>query len=297
MIGLLYGLYVLLSALLLFILYRKSLREFSLRFLIVALIPVIGWLLPVFWPRSWFVHAGEKLDEYIVKQQEEMSVSTIGIHKKLEVEKELNIISIEDALIVSEHSARRRVMIDVLKQDSMNYLEVLQTAVSNEDTETSHYAVSAIMEAKRKLSLSIQELSVQYEHNKTDEHLLRAYAEVLKGFMRSGFLDERTSLKYKYTYVAVLNHLITHSEDAESAFAEKLNTEMELGEYLASEETCHAYIARYPLSEDAYLCLIQLYFMTKSADKLQNTIDTLKKSPLRLSNKALTMVRFWSEGA
>ncbi|MEV5029879.1 hypothetical protein [Paenibacillus sp. LPE1-1-1.1] len=297
MIGLLYGIYVLLSAFGLFLIHRKSMREWLLRMIIVTLLPVIGWLLPVFWPRRWFNHAGEKLDEYIVKQQEEMSVSNIGIHKKMEVEKELNIISIEDALIVSEHSARRRVMIDVLKQDSINYLEVLQTAVSNEDTETSHYAVSAIMEAKRKLSISIQELSVQYEQNKTDEHLLRAYAEVLKGFMRSGFLDERTSRKYKYTYVAVLEQLISNSEDVESAFAEKLNAEMELGQFIASEETCHAYIERYPHSEDAYLSLVQLYFMTKSVDKLHTTIETLKKSPLRLSNRALTMVRFWSEGA
>lgn len=297
MIGLLYGLYILVSALLLFIIHRKSVREFMLRLVIAALLPVIGWLLPVFWPRRWFKHAGEKLDDYIVKQQEEMSVNTMGIHKKMEIEKELNIISIEDALIVSEHSARRKVMIDVLKQDSMNYLEVLQTAVSNEDTETSHYAVSAIMEAKRKLSLSIQELSVRYEQNKTDEHLLRAYADVLKGFMRSGFLDDRTALKYKYTYVAVLEQLISHSEEVESAFKEKLNTEMELGQFIACEETCQRYIEKYPHSEEAYLCLVQLYFMTKSVDKLQNTIETLKKSPLRLSNRALTMVRFWSEGA
>ena len=61
-------------------------------------------------------------------------------------------------------------MIDVLKEDTMQYMEVIKTAVLNEDTETSHYAVSAVMEIKRKLSISLQQLSVKFDQNKRDTH-------------------------------------------------------------------------------------------------------------------------------
>ncbi|WP_028609407.1 hypothetical protein [Paenibacillus harenae] len=297
MIPLIYGIYVLLSAALLALIYRKSVRDWMLRFVLVSVLPVVGWLFPVFLPGHMFKNRGEKLDEYITKLHEDLTLGHLGIHRKIEVEKELNVVSIEDALIVSEHFERRRVMIDLLKQDSVNYLEVLQTAVSNDDTETSHYAVSAIMEAKRKLSLSIQELSVRYEQNKTDEYLLRTYAEVLKGFMRSGFLDERTMRKYMFTYIEVLEHLIANADHVEFAFKEKISTELKLGQYTDAEVSCLSYIDKYPHSETAYLSLMELYFTTKSVSKLQETVTLLKGSSVRLTNQGLTMVRYWSEGA
>jgi len=297
MISLLYGIYVILSGVVLSLYYRQSPKEWLLRFAVVAVFPVIGWLLPLFWPGKLYKDAGEKLEDYIAAQQKEMSVQHMGIYSKLEAEKELNVLSIEEALLVSEHNTRRKVMIDVLKQDAINYLEILQTAVSNEDTETSHYAVSAIMEVKRKLTLSLQELSVQYENNKDDEHLLSAYAEVLKGYLRSGFLDERTLRKYKFIYVGVLERYTELSENAEQAFVDKIDMELELESYAAAEQTCRLFEERYPLSESVYLCYLKIYYTIKSSEKLYHTLEELKKSPIKLSNHALMLVRFWSEGA
>ncbi|MCQ6562657.1 hypothetical protein [Paenibacillus mendelii] len=297
MINLLLGIYILLSAALLGVYYRHSPREWLLRMVVVTVFPVIGWLFPVFWPGRLYKDAGGKLDAYIASQQKEMSVQHLGIYSKMETQKELDVLSIEEALLVSEHNTRRKVMIDVLKQDAINYLEILQTAVSNEDTETSHYAVSAIMEVKRKLTLSLQELSVQYENNKSDEHVLRAYTEVLKGYLRSGFLDERTLRKYKFIYLGVLEQYTEISQNAREAFVDKVDMELELERYAEAEETCRVFEQKYPHVENVYLCYLKVYFTIKSAEKLQHTLLMIKKSPLKLSNHALTMVRFWSEGA
>lgn len=293
----LYAAYVLLSAIFLGVRYRKSVREGLLHFVIVAVFPVIGWLFPLFWPEKLYRNGGDHFHDFVLSQQEEHRLRHVGIYTVMEAEKELNVIPIEDALLVSEHQTRRRVMIDVLKQDSTHYLELLQTAVGNEDTETSHYAVSAIMEVKRKLLLSIQELSVQYEQNKEDDYLAQTYAEMLKGFLRSGFLDKRTYTKYQYTYLSVLEQLTERSDQAETAFREKIDTELELGLTTVAEHTGRRYLEKYPGSEEAYLSLIKVYYTTKSAGKLRDTLEQLKQSPIRLSNHALTLVRFWSEGA
>ncbi|MGO4374211.1 hypothetical protein AB4Z21_26310, partial [Paenibacillus sp. MCAF20] len=292
-----YIIYVLLSAGVLALIHRISVTDWLLRVIIVSFLPVIGWLLPICWPRSWVKQDDAKLDAFVTAQQKEVSVLHEGIYSKVEAERELDVIPIEDALLVSEHGVRRKVMIDVLKQDSMRHMELLQEAVSNEDTETSHYAVSAIMEIKRKLALSLQELSVQYETDKQDEHLLLAYIGVLKSFMKSGFLDERTLRQYKFTYLSVLQSLLEVSPNTEFAYPEKVNTELELELYVEAEETGHLYASNFPQSEEAYLTLMKVYFSTKSSDKLQDTLNSLKKSPLNLSNRALTLVRFWSEGA
>lgn len=297
MVGILFGLYVLLSAVWLGLRYRKSPKDWLLRVILVTAFPIIGWLFPLFWPKDLRRDSDEEFSDYVTRQQEEHQVRRIGVYSRMETEKELSVIPIEDALLISEHQTRRRVMIDVLKQDTNHYLEILQRAVSNEDTETSHYAVSAIMEVKRKMLLALQDLSVQYENNKQDEYVVRTYAEVLKGFMNSGFLDERTLLKNRYTYLAVLESLTELGENSEWAYHEKVNVELELGMFAEAEATGLLYIEKHPFSEDAYLCLLKVYYTTKSSVKLYETLDRLKRTPMRLSNHALTLVRFWSEGA
>ncbi|GKU77076.1 hypothetical protein [Paenibacillus sp. L3-i20] len=297
MVAWLFGIYVFLSASLLALRYGRSISDWLLKLVIVTIFPIVGWLFPIFWPRKFYVHAGEEFHDYIMKQQEEHKVRHVGIYSMLEAEKELNVIPIEDALVVSEHHTRRRVMIDVLKQDSIHYLEILQTAVSNEDTETSHYAVSAIMEVKRKLLIAIQDLSVQYESQKHEPYMVQTYAEVLKGFLRSGFLDERTITKYQYTYLTVLEQFITLSDQSEWAYRDKIETELALGLYGIAEATSRSYLEQFPHSEETYLCLLKVYFETRSVSKLRHTLEQLKQSPIKLSNQALTLVRFWSEGA
>lgn len=298
MLTLYYLVYIAVSAIVLALLKRgSSLGEWLVSWVIVSALPVVGWLLPLFWPKRLYLAAGEGLDEYMLQQHEEQKVFHVGIYSEVEAEKERNVIPIEEALLVNEHQVRRRVMIDVLKQDTRQYLEILQAAVRNEDTETSHYAVSAIMEVKRKLLLSIQELSVEYENDKEDLTVIKTYAEVLQGFLRSGFLDERTYKKYQYTYLELLMQWTQLSPQDEEPFREKLETELSLGMVSEAEMTGLRFIERHPSSEDAYLGLLKVYFQMRSSVKLMQALEQLKQSPVKLSNRALTMVRFWSEGA
>lgn len=295
-----YMIYVFAAASLLAIRYRNSKREWLLRFVLVAVFPVIGWLFPLFWPDAFRREPKERFDDYVNRQHEvHKQRRSFGLYARVGPSKELDVIPIEDALLVSEHQDRRRVMIDVLKQDATRYVEILQRAVSNEDTETSHYAVSAIMEVKRKLLIALQDLSVKYENHKDDVYLARTYAEVLKGYIRSGFMDERTLIKYRYEYLDVLRNLTaqTGGPDSEWAYQEKVGVELELGLLSDAESTGIQYIEKHPMSEEAYLSLIRVYYVTKSPSKLCETIGKLKQTPVRLSNRALTIVRFWSEGA
>lgn len=293
----LYGLYVVFSGIILALFNRELSIEWLFKMIIVSLLPIMGWLLPIMWPKKVITNKGGMLDDYMKQQDEDITFKSVTIHEKIEKHKELNVVAIEDALLISENTDRRRVMIDILKDDALHYLEVLQTAVQNEDTETSHYAVSAIVEVKRKLSLSMQELTVKYEQDKKDKYLARNYAKVLKQYMGSGFLDERTLRKYKYTYLTILEQIIEEDEDVEFAFDEKLQIELELGDFAAAEKTCLQYVRRYPLHEESYLSLIEYYFTTKSIVSLRQTLDSLKSSDMVLSNRALTIVRYWSEGA
>ncbi|KRE93096.1 hypothetical protein ASG89_06200 [Paenibacillus sp. Soil766] len=278
--------------------HRRDKREAVVRIVLVVGFPIVGFMLPAFRTERWHQRSDSRHERARSELFEDILVekaTLTNIVSKLETEKEMNIVPLEEALLVNDLSTRRRVMIDLLKQDSLDYLEVLQMAVSNEDTETSHYAVSAIMEVKRKIVINLQELAVKFEENKRDAHVLLAYSELLKSYMRSGFLDERTRIKYSYTYSNVLKLLIEVAPESAEAYADKIKTDLDLEEFAEAEETAQMYLKQFPLYEDAYLSLINVYYTMRAIDKLKLTLMQLRQSPIRLSNQALTVVRFWSE--
>jgi len=288
--------YLAISGTILVFISDKSWKEWLLKMTIVSFLPGIGWLFPVMLPKSWITNKGQLFSEYMKQQDENIDIELLITHGKVNKEKELNIIPIEDALVVNDYMTRRRVMIDVLKEDVMQYIEVIKRAVLNDDTETSHYAVSAVVEEKRKLSILLQEFSVKFDQHKEDSQVAKTYAQVLSKYIKSGFLDNQTLRKYKFMYIHTLNQIIVNGEDDMEIFEEKFITEMEMKEYIQAEQTCQQYLSKYPNEENPYLHFLNLYYTTRSIANMMKTLDDLKNSSVRLSNRALTIVRYWSGG-
>lgn len=292
----LYIIYEVLSAALLVFISQNNKKEWLLKMLVISFVPIIGWFLPIIWSKKMFKNRGIEFGEYMKKQNEDIPIEILSKKEKIEREKELNIIPIEEALIVSDYASRRKAMLDVLKKDAIQYMDVIKMAVLNEDTETSHFAVTAVLEVKRKLTLSMQTFSVEFEKNPQDLDIAKSYAQVLKEYMRSGFLDELTLRKFKYTYIHVLKKMIDSNNGDPLTFEEKIRVELELHEYNAAEETGLKYLQKYPNIENSYISLLNVYYETKSKRKMEQILEELMSSTIKFSNRALTIVRYWTGG-
>lgn len=291
-----YILYMIISAIILGFMAKKSVKEWFLKIIIVSFVPIIGWFFPIIWSKMLIPNKGETLDSYLKKQNDDIEIELLAKEETIEREKELNIIPIEEALVISDFTTRRKVMLDVLKKDAMQYIDVIKMAVLNDDSETAHFAVAAVMEVKRKLSLSLQTFSVEFEKDPYHSMIARSYAQVLREYMKSGFLDEKTLKKYKYTYIQVLEQLIDNGEGDQITFEEKMKVEMELHEYANAEKTGLQYLQYFPGIEEPYICLLDYYYTTKSKISMQRVLDELMNSTIQFSNRALTIVRYWSGG-
>lgn len=294
MILIFYLIYLIVSGIVLFMFAKGHVLDWLFRFIVVAFLPVIGWLIPSVWPKKWLKHDEQFFESYMNSQSEDLSVRFLARQEKIQRDDELDIVSIEEALLVSDYSTRRRVLIDILKQDAMQFIDVLKTAVTNEDTETSHYAVTAVVEVKRKLTLLLQKLAVEFEQNPQDSQVTLTYAEVIKEYIRSGFLDAQSMRQYQLQYVALLEHLIQANEATEDIFIEKINMELTVHDLASAESTAHRFKERYPLCEEAYLQAMSVYFVARAFDKLQQELAALKAAPITLSHRALTIVRYWN---
>lgn len=292
-----YVLYVVLSGLLLAFFHRSSWKEWLVAMALVVLLPVIGWTFAAVWPKQAIKNEGGLFGSYMNGLDEDILIHQDAVHSKVNIQKELDAIPIEEALLVNDHVTRRRVMIDVLKEDAGQYMKVLRTAVQNEDTETSHYAVSAIMEVKRKLSLALQRSSSEYVREPDSLQAAQRYRDVLKQYMDSGYLDDRTLRSYEEVYLRLLDQIIMSGTlDINRDFEEKMECEMKRARYTEAEQTGIAYLTKFPDREEPYLRLVELYYTTKSPNSMHRMIQALKESDTVLTNHGLTLVRYWSEG-
>lgn len=291
-----YFFYIIISAIILWFFSLGHFQDWLFRCTLVIFLPVIGWFIPSVWPKKLLINNGEQFAAYMNAQTDDIPIELSSSKMAIEKDRELAVVSIEEALIISDFTTRRRIMLDLLKQDAMKYLDILKTAVLNDDTETSHYAVTAVIEVKRELSQLLQKLAVDFSQNQDDALVARTYAQVIKEYLRSGFLDQQSIKTYRMTYVQVLQKIIDNNEATEDIFYEKIDMEIKLGELQSAEQTALLFKEQHPLSEKPYLQLLEIYCQLKSGSKFRVVLNDLKISPITLTNDGLVTVRYWSTG-
>jgi hypothetical protein len=287
--------YLVVSWIITLILSRGNIRHWLFRASVVTFLPGIGWLIPSIWVKKGIYVDENYFSSYMNDQIKDLKIDFKEAKKTVNREKELNILPIKEALIINDHSTRRKVLIDILKIDAYKYIDSLKVAVLNDDTETSHYAVTAISEEKRKLVNILQKLAVDYEHNRDNEEFITTYADIINSYKNSGFLDDRTRLFYENLYNQLLQSLISKFDPSEKIFEAKITSDLILQTYDLAEMNAKLFIERYPACETAYLKLLEVFYTTKSFTSLNQTLSKLKKAPITLSNEALKIVRYWSE--
>lgn len=212
---------------------------------------------------------------------------------KLNIEKESNIVPIEEALLINSKKIKRSQLINALKHDLSNSSTFLKKALNDNDTETSHYAAAALMELTKKLMVELQDLSVKFEANRDDIEISTSYADVIKRYIESGLLDERSKYKYKYLYIQILTNINRINPLKKEYFVERINTEIDLKEYRKAAETSDLLMNIHRDSEESYLMQLKLWYVLGDKAKFNLTIENLKNSKVKLSYQMLNKLRFW----
>jgi hypothetical protein len=260
---------------------------------LLACIPVAGLALAV---------AAFAAAHWRVNLREERFADVLGVISggellnPVDVAKEANTIPIEDALGMNDHHVRRRVVLDALKMDALDLAPLLAKAAQNEDTETSHYAVAAIMEMKRKMLAQLQKHVVAFEKRPDDRDTAAKTASILSYYLDSGLMDMRMERTYRRLMIDVLDCLIEMETAGEDHFAAKIDSEMKLARYDRARDACELFLKRYPDSEDAYYLQLKLWYATRSSAQFVATMEALKKSKIKVSHRTLNLIRYWNAG-
>ncbi|WP_394861100.1 hypothetical protein [Clostridium perfringens] len=283
------GINILLS----FILYiiMKLLRKNGANtILLISLsIPYVGFIILL------FILICEKLvstdhGREVLKRESKYEKSISLLVRAAELEHKKDLIAAEEALILNSNSVKRE-----LKKDTYKYRTILLNALMDEDTETSHYAATAITQMKGKLTILIQKFEAEYEKNPKNQENADMFLKALKDYIESNIIDSKEIIKLKYMYRWVLEEYKQNFEFTETHFEELIKTCINLKEYKKALDYNYEFKEKFKDDIKPYILLLEIYYYLKDKKSFNDVILEIRNSSLKLDNYSLDLLRFWIE--
>lgn len=281
-------LHYVLTVITLVIVFLKQRKDFiPMAFTLIAL-PFFSWGIIYYLQRS--KHDATELPDWLLRKEAYEDVSLSLPDKSSET----NMISLQDALILNTNQIKRKILMNILKNDFLQQAPMLAAALKSEDNETSHYAATALQQAKTHLSKQLRHLERELEERSEDPQVIKSYLQILKQIMDMEFLDRRTQMKYAYTYLHALANLIDVDDRAETIYhVERIQMALSLGEYEHALQASDLFLHQHPTNETAYFEAMAVHYAMKNVKRVHEMIHLLRSSEVRLSPDGLNQLRFW----
>lgn len=271
---------------------KKQLEKGILIGVTMLIMPVSGPLL-FFFSHLFFLFLKHTKAAYIDPAELSFRKEKIRIIEGDSLQRGINKVPIEEALLESDNETTRRVVLDVLKADFESSVPILIKAIENEDSEVSHYASAAISDVLSKFKKHQKEIDEQYREHMEDEELLTTYRKYVYRYLVYHIFP-----KTEETY-----YLELCSELMEQAY--KLSASIESEDYenwirllLAYEhaEQAKEWLGRmqtvYPDQLSTYKAELE-YSYRYDRKNFGACLQKIKNSQVMLDEETLELVRFF----
>lgn len=256
--------------------------------IVIFCIPFLGIL--IYEAGIYFVKKYANTEKVGLDTEKDMEFFRV---QEINVQNEINVIPMDEALSLNEVSIRRQTVMKTLLSENLEaYLAVLKKALENEDTETSHYATTVILEMQNKIMDALMKQEVAYRANPQDEEILFLWNDSLLKVLNSGLFNEKNIIKYSRMYVELSDKILMNDSVDQHYLLERILYDFVRKDYTHAYSLCVRYKDLYPQSEDMVLCFMQYYVDTKDKKGLDEFLKEVKSMPVVLSQKTLQYIRF-----
>lgn len=276
------------ALLVLFFFFVKRREDVLPSFLLLLAIPFFSWGILYYLQRS--KHKDAELPEWLLRKEtyEDMSL------QRPDLLNETNMISLQDALILNSNQVKRKTLMNVLKNDFLQQAPLLAAALKSEDNETSHYAATALQQAKSLLAKQLRHIERELTERPNDLDVMIRYLTILKQMIDMEFLDRHTQLKYTYSYLHALTAFIELGGTIDPEYhIERIQIALSLGEYEQALSASELFLVQHPRREQAYFEAMHVHYAMKNVTQVHHLVDALRASDIRLSPEGLQQLRFW----
>lgn len=268
-------------------------RTYLLHFVVMLLCPVIGLL---FFAVSHLF--------YMIVFRGDVDLADVMFSKartrmllKADEERERDLVSLEEALLVNEKRNLRRVMMNVIREDIQNSLNSITLALDSSDSETSHYAAAVLSDELNKFRIYVQKLWKQIqeegpEETENEEILL----DYMNNILRQHIFSDQEQCKFVGYFVAAAESLYgkAASRLTLTRYENVCMRTLEIKDFDVCKRWCDRIAERFPQELSSYTCNLKLYFAQQKREAFFETLDSLKKSKVVVDNETLELIRIFN---
>ena len=251
-------------------------------------LPAAGLLLLVLY--EFFGHVLDLMGRTGKEEEEEDLSLSFG-----ERAYDADIVPLRDMFLVEDPKLKRKFFTDAIKQNVVERQSILDEAVHDSDREIAYYAVSMMTAHMEQLGEEIYALEEAIKHGTEDDALLDEYVEKVREFLLRRYGDSVTREQQRLRYMEMLRLLSERHPDHPAYHAERIRGLIREGRLQEAQEACASFRARRP--DDELPLLLMLYQAAHEREKVQETVEALKRLPVRLTNEAMRAIRYWDGGA
>ncbi len=205
-----------------------------------------------------------------------------------------DMVPLEEALLINDHNKRRTLMMNILRSDPMQYLDLLLIARFNDDTETAHYATATIMELQRQFQLELQQRQAELARHEEDIEKHREYVNYLSKYCESGLLEGQLLRRQRLVLKKALDKCLLMKEDP-MLLRIMVHNSLALKEAAEARAASQTLMARWPLDETSWLEGMRVCVETRDQNGMQALLAQMQKTPVDFTSKGREQLLFWTE--
>lgn len=207
---------------------------------------------------------------------------------------ERNMVSIEEALAVTDKGNLRTLMMNVIRGDYRQSLSGLLMALNSDDSETSHYAASVLQEVLNGFRLNVQRMykaaAVEDEGQRQRcVELIEYMNPILEQHVLTDI--EQKSMTERMDETGELLYALEHHGIGSHIYEILVMRNLEAGKILNCQKWCDRVAAAYPDTLVSYKCRLKFYYETKNREAFFDVMKALKQSEIMIDTETLEMVR------
>lgn len=268
-------------------------KQYVMHVVIMLICPIVGilYFFLAFLKYHFIKRGGRDLTD--VEFSKKRHVARV----KSDENRERNIVSIGEAILVSDQEKKRANMLNVLLGETEESLSAIALALDSDDSEVAHYAASFLQsrmdtfrENVRKTQQQIEESDIEEEAcQKQILQLIRYMNHILK----QNVFTQVEQVDYVKQMEGLCETLYQHARHMliPDCYEWILGRIMELGESDQAELWGNRFCEQYPDLLKSYTVRLKLYFETSRKDKFFEVLDQLRKSEVVIDNQTLELIR------
>lgn len=268
-------------------------KQYVMNTVVMLLCPIVGIMYFLFsYLKYRFIKIGQRdLSDVEFSKKRHMA------RVKADEERERNIVSVGEAILVSDKEKKRANMLNVLLGDTDESFSAIALALDSDDSEVAHYAASFLQSKMDTFRDNVRKTQhIIDEHDIKDEECRKLSLKLIK-YMNHMLKQNVFTNTEQIDFVAQMEELCeTLFQNARGSLTHQcyeslIARVMELKEYDNAELWGNRFFEQYPNLLAAYTLRLKLYFETGQRDKFFEVLDQLRNSSVAVDNKTLELIR------